>query len=60
MDWERPTQQGIYATSELIPTRNMLQIYTFFKLQKEPEDQTSIQNNHYSSRRVYSITFPDA
>lgn len=37
-----PTQQGIYATSELISIRNILWIYTFSKLQKEWEDQTWI------------------
>lgn len=46
MDWEMPTQQGIYATSELIAIRNILQIYIFAKLHKEPKDQTSIQKNY--------------
>lgn len=46
LDEETPLEHNIPATSELIPTRNLLQTYTFSKLQKQQGDQTLTQKNH--------------
>lgn len=40
LDEETPVEHNIPATSELLPTRNLLQTYTLSKLQKEQGGQT--------------------